>query len=106
MGLGERVGNFLLKPGNYTLLPGKTEYGWDNGYGERQGYGQHPFLMIQLNSTRFIGVYLANMRPAQVSITPVLGSDTDSILTFRVIGGNLDFYFFGGPNYNAVVQEY
>ena len=46
-GLGERNGNFLLKPGNYTLLAsGEADYQYDLGYGERQGYGQHPLLIM------------------------------------------------------------
>jgi hypothetical protein len=46
-GLGERNGNFLLKPGNYTLLGSvDADFNYDLGYGERQGYGQHPLLIM------------------------------------------------------------
>jgi hypothetical protein len=31
-GLGERVGDFLLKPGNYTLMPSiRADYQYDKG---------------------------------------------------------------------------
>jgi hypothetical protein len=45
--LGERNGNFLLKPGNYTLLgSADADFNYDLGYGDRQGYGQHPLLIM------------------------------------------------------------
>ncbi len=64
-GLGERNGNFLLRPGNYTLIgSADADYNFDLGYGERQGYGQHPLLIMQLNGTKnihFVGLFLANL---------------------------------------------
>jgi len=45
--MGERNGNFLLKPGNYTLLAsGDADLNYDHRQGKRQGYGQHPLLII------------------------------------------------------------
>ena len=63
MGLGERNSNLFLKQGLYTVFANKADFTYETGYGDRQGYGFHPFLIMQLNSTRFIGLYLQNSSP-------------------------------------------
>jgi alpha-glucosidase len=109
-GLGERNGNFLLKPGNYTLLgTADADFNYDLGYGERQGYGQHPLLIMQLNGTKnthFVGIYFGNQYASRVDISRVDGSATDSIIKFKTIGGNLDFYVFNGQQYEDVLMQY
>jgi hypothetical protein len=61
-GLGERVGDFLLNYGNYTILPSTdADFSYDRGKdGFKQGYGMHPFLVIQTKVGMYIGIYLAN----------------------------------------------
>ena len=108
-GLGERTGNFLLKPGNYTILSSAdADYNYDLGYGQRQGYGQHPLLVMQLNktTTHFVGLYFGNNYASQVDISAVQGSNTDSIVKFKTIGGFLDFYVLYGQQYEDVLAQY
>jgi hypothetical protein len=39
-GMGERIGNFLLKPGNYTMLASSdADFNYELRQGKRQGYG-------------------------------------------------------------------
>lgn len=61
---------------------------------------------MQLNSSRFIGMYLSNPSAAQVEISPFYNSTTDSLLKLKIIGGNLDIYFFGGSSFQVVAQQY
>lgn len=98
-GLGERQGSFLLKKGNYTLYANKQDFSYDSGYGDRQGYGSHPFVMMQLASGRFIGVYLNNKSPIQVEIRQNPWDSTLQVLRFKIIGGNLELYTMRGTTY-------
>jgi len=52
---------------------------------------------MQLNGTKnihFVGLFLANLYASQVDISFI--DDTESIVKFKTIGGNLDFYVFNG----------
>ncbi|XP_065906865.1 uncharacterized protein [Dysidea avara] len=62
-------------------------------------YGSHPFYMDLRQSGKAHGVYLRNSNGMDV----IYG---DNFLTYRVIGGVLDFYFFLGPTPEGVVQQY
>jgi hypothetical protein len=46
MGLGERVSDFMLKPGNYSLMASMQDFTFDQGSGSQAGYGVHPFVII------------------------------------------------------------
>lgn len=46
MGLGERNGPLLLKNGNYTLFSEQKDFSYDSGYGDAQGYGYFPILIV------------------------------------------------------------
>ena len=69
-GLGERVGNYILSPGTYTIMPSlQADFSFDQGTdGAQQGYGMHPLLMMQMKNGQFMGIYLANTYPMQVTI--------------------------------------
>uniref|UniRef100_A0A4W3J130 Alpha glucosidase 2 n=1 Tax=Callorhinchus milii TaxID=7868 RepID=A0A4W3J130_CALMI len=63
-------------------------------------YGVHPFyLSIEPNGTSH-GVFLLNSNAMDVVLQPV------PALTWRTIGGVLDFYIFMGPDPNSVIQQY
>lgn len=54
-------------------------------------YGSHPFYLVMENDGNSHGVFLKNSDPMEVILQPA------PAITFRVLGGVLDFYFFFGP---------
>ncbi|XP_057311826.1 sucrase-isomaltase, intestinal-like [Hydractinia symbiolongicarpus] len=63
-------------------------------------YGVHPFYMVVENDGSAHGVMLLNSNAMDVTLQPT------PAITFRTIGGVLDFYFFFGPTPENVVQQY
>ncbi|KAM6301712.1 sucrase-isomaltase, intestinal-like [Podargus strigoides] len=63
-------------------------------------YGVHPFYMCVEADSNAHGVLLLNSNAQDVSLTP------NPSLTFRTIGGILDFYVFLGPTPENVIQQY
>ncbi|XP_071838698.1 sucrase-isomaltase, intestinal-like [Apostichopus japonicus] len=63
-------------------------------------YGHHPFYMVLEDDGKAHGVLLLNSNAMDVIIQPAPS------LTFRPIGGVLDFYIFMGPTPENVVQQY
>ncbi|KAF4793877.1 Kinesin-like protein KIF21A [Turdus rufiventris] len=63
-------------------------------------YGVHPFYMCVEPDANAHGVLLLNSNAQDVTLSP------NPSLTFRTIGGILDFYLFMGPTPESVVQQY
>uniref|UniRef100_A0A8C8VP34 Maltase n=1 Tax=Pelusios castaneus TaxID=367368 RepID=A0A8C8VP34_9SAUR len=63
-------------------------------------YGFHPFYMCLENDGNAHGVLLLNSNAMDVKFQPT------PALTYRTIGGILDFYMVLGPTPELVVQEY
>uniref|UniRef100_A0A452QIN5 Sucrase-isomaltase n=1 Tax=Ursus americanus TaxID=9643 RepID=A0A452QIN5_URSAM len=64
-------------------------------------YGHQTFFMcIEDNSGKSFGVFLMNSNAMEIFIQPT------PIVTYRVIGGILDFYVFLGDTPEQVVQQY
>ncbi|XP_077026637.1 sucrase-isomaltase, intestinal-like isoform X2 [Tamandua tetradactyla] len=63
-------------------------------------YGVHPFYMCIENDFNTHGVLLLNSNAQDVTLNP------QPSITFRTIGGILDFYVFLGPTPENVVQQY
>ncbi|XP_052587358.1 sucrase-isomaltase, intestinal [Peromyscus californicus insignis] len=64
-------------------------------------YGHQTFFMgIEDNSGKSYGVFLMNSNAMEIFIQPT------PIITYRVIGGILDFYVFLGDTPEEVVQQY
>ncbi|XP_061493207.1 sucrase-isomaltase, intestinal [Rhineura floridana] len=63
-------------------------------------YGFHPFYMGLENEGNAHGVLLLNSNAMDVTLQPT------PALTYRTIGGILDFYMVLGPTPEEVVQEY
>uniref|UniRef100_A0A674G9J7 alpha-glucosidase n=1 Tax=Taeniopygia guttata TaxID=59729 RepID=A0A674G9J7_TAEGU len=63
-------------------------------------YGVHPFYMALEEDGNAHGVLLLNSNAMDVTFQPT------PALTYRTIGGVLDFYMFLGPTPELVVQEY
>ena len=55
-------------------------------------YGAHPFYLMMENDGLSHGVFLKNSDPIDVILQPA------PAITFRILGGILDFYFFLGPS--------
>ncbi|KAJ8305351.1 hypothetical protein KUTeg_015896 [Tegillarca granosa] len=63
-------------------------------------YGVHPFYTCVEDDGNAHGVLLLNSNAQDYSLTPL------PMLTYRTIGGILDFYVFMGPTPENVVQKY
>ncbi|KAL8175379.1 UNVERIFIED_CONTAM: hypothetical protein K2H54_021715, partial [Gekko kuhli] len=96
-GLGEHRTNFLLSLEWNTL----TFWARDIPPMESSNlYGVHPFYLVMEDSGSAHGVFLLNSNAMEVALQPA------PALTWRTIGGVLDFYIFLGPDPNLVVQQY
>ncbi|KAJ7422607.1 hypothetical protein WISP_37226 [Willisornis vidua] len=69
------------------------------GY-QLNSYGHHPFYMALEEDGNAHGVLLLNSNAMDVTFQPT------PALTYRTIGGILDFYVFLGPTPELVVQQY
>ncbi|KAM8798466.1 lysosomal alpha-glucosidase-like [Eudromia elegans] len=63
-------------------------------------YGAHPFYLVMEQGGDAHGVFLLNSNAMEVALQPA------PALTWRTIGGILDFYIFLGPDPNMVIQQY
>ncbi|XP_041362800.1 lysosomal alpha-glucosidase-like [Gigantopelta aegis] len=63
-------------------------------------YGSHPFYLMMEDDGNSHGVLLLNSNAMDVILQPV------PAITWRTIGGVLDFYIFLGPGPADVVQQY
>ncbi|XP_063242203.1 lysosomal alpha-glucosidase-like [Bacillus rossius redtenbacheri] len=63
-------------------------------------YGSHPFYLVMEDSGKSHGVFLLNSNAMDVILQPT------PAITFRTIGGVLDFFFFLGPSPADVVRQY
>ncbi|ELU15628.1 hypothetical protein CAPTEDRAFT_167453 [Capitella teleta] len=63
-------------------------------------YGSHPFFLNLEPDGKAHGVFLLNSNAMDVDISP------KPAVTFRTIGGILDFFVFLGPSADAVISQY
>ncbi|XP_077982533.1 sucrase-isomaltase, intestinal-like [Glandiceps talaboti] len=63
-------------------------------------YGVHPYYMVVENDFNAHGVLILNSNAQEIDIQPAPS------ITYRTIGGILDFYLFLGPTPENVVQQY
>lgn len=63
-------------------------------------YGVHPFYLSMEEDGKSNGVFLFNSNAMEVVLQPA------PAITYRTIGGVVDFYFFLGPNPADVVAQY
>ena len=99
-GLGERITNFPILPGTYTLwakgLPGY----YDNGVLPGKNiYSSHPMYLGIDSQGNAHGGFLLNSDAMDVTVS-------NTSLTFQVVGGIIDYYAFVGPNPEQVLQQY
>ncbi|XP_077986810.1 lysosomal alpha-glucosidase-like [Glandiceps talaboti] len=96
-GLGEHLSPLLLDL-NWQI---QTLWTKDGGPKEHTNlYGSHPFYMVMEGDGNAHGVLLLNSNAMDVVLQPT------PALTYRTIGGILDFYIFLGPSPTEVIQQY
>jgi lysosomal alpha-glucosidase len=66
----------------------------------RNLYSSHPFYFVMEKSGASHGVFLANSNAMEVILQP------GPAVTFRTIGGILDFHYFVGPTPQEVMDQY
>uniref|UniRef100_A0A7N8WS69 alpha-glucosidase n=1 Tax=Mastacembelus armatus TaxID=205130 RepID=A0A7N8WS69_9TELE len=99
-GLGEHVHTQYRHNTNWKTWPIFTRDAFPNG-GMHNLYGHYPFfLCLEEESGKSFGVFLMNSNAMEVILQPA------PAVTYRTIGGVLDFYIFFGDTPEQVVQEF
>ncbi|XP_051512453.1 sucrase-isomaltase, intestinal-like isoform X1 [Myxocyprinus asiaticus] len=99
-GLGEHVHQNFRHDTNWKTWPIFTRAAFPNG-GTHNLYGHHPFFTcLEDESGKSFGVFLMNSNAMEVTIQPA------PAITYRTIGGVLDFYILVGDTPEAVVNEF
>ena len=104
-GLGERVKEFDLPDGLYTMMTRDALSPYETGRAPGNNmYGQHPFYMFQLSDPHFFaGVLILTSNPIDIRIRHLgLVIELDHILT----GGILDMFFISKGNAEHVIRTY
>uniref|UniRef100_A0A7M4G243 Integrator complex subunit 1 n=1 Tax=Crocodylus porosus TaxID=8502 RepID=A0A7M4G243_CROPO len=96
-GLGEHRSSFLHSLDWNTLTLWARDVPPTESYNL---YGSHPFYLLMEEGGAAHGVFLLNSNAMEVALQPAPS------LTWRTIGGILDFYIFLGPDPNMVIQQY
>ncbi|KAL0973463.1 hypothetical protein UPYG_G00204070 [Umbra pygmaea] len=99
-GLGEHVHQNYRHDTNWRTWPIFARDGFPNG-GTHNLYGHYPyFLCLENESGMSFGVFLMNSNAMDVTLQPA------PAVTYRTIGGVLDFYILLGDTPEQVVQEF
>lgn len=99
-GLGERVSNFRLRPGVYTMFAKDASGPFDDGkFPGDNLYSSQPFYLALKKSGFASGGFLLNSNAMDAYV------DIDS-LKYRTIGGVIDFFLFTGPKPEDVIKQY
>ncbi|XP_034161045.2 sucrase-isomaltase, intestinal [Pangasianodon hypophthalmus] len=99
-GLGEHVHKQFRHDLDWKTWPIFTRDSFPNG-GTHNLYGHYPFFMcLEDESGKSFGVFLMNSNAMEVTFQPA------PAVTYRTIGGVLDFYILIGDTPEAIVQEF
>nr|XP_020456095.1 sucrase-isomaltase, intestinal [Monopterus albus] len=99
-GLGEHVHTQYRHNTDWKTWPIFTRDAFPNG-GTHNLYGHYPFfLCLEDASGKSFGVFLMNSNAMEVTLQPL------PAVTYRTIGGVLDFYILFGNTPEQVVQEF
>ncbi|XP_070541629.1 maltase-glucoamylase-like [Ptychodera flava] len=101
-GLGETVHFSFRHDMNWRTWPifTKDEFPGTAYRTEANLYGHHPFYTCMEEEYMSHGVFLLNANAMDVTLQPT------PAITYRTIGGVLDFFMFLGPSPENVVQQY
>ncbi|XP_045462356.1 lysosomal alpha-glucosidase-like [Harmonia axyridis] len=96
-GIGEHQESFMI-PSNWTRY---TLFNHDSiPQFNKNLYGSHPFYLLLEETGHSHGVFLLNSNAMDILLQPA------PAITYRSIGGILDFFFFLGPTPADVVRQY
>ena len=99
-GIGERVTNFPLNPGTYTLFSRDAAGPYDDGQAPGKNmYSSQPVYIGLDSAGNAHGGFLLNSNAMDVSVA-------NQGITFRTIGGIVDYFVFVGPRPEDVVKQY
>jgi lysosomal alpha-glucosidase len=106
-GFGEHRGTFLQDLNWRRLVFWNRD---DVPKVDNNGYGSHPFFLNletggQFSNSNAHGVFLLNSNGGEVAIQP-FGAGGTGAITYRMLGGILDFYILLGLSPLSVVQQY
>jgi alpha-glucosidase (family GH31 glycosyl hydrolase) len=105
-GLGERTTNFALTSGNYTVMAAdRGSNTFDDGTGNKQTYGSHPFIVWQVKDNKYAGLVHLSSIPSNLEIK--FSKADKSVLTWTTLAGGIsDFYFIFGNSPVEVIEQY
>jgi alpha-glucosidase (family GH31 glycosyl hydrolase) len=103
-GFGERIREFNLTEGTWTMWAIGQNSPYDDGTGRLGVYGVHPFILVQgKKKGDFFGMYFRNSN-AQ---SPVLTyTDTGSTLSYIALGGQIEIFFFMHGTAQDIIKQY
>lgn len=93
-GLGECASRFRRSPRRMAFNNRDTPASINQNL-----YGAHPFYLEMRPNGRAHGVLMLTANPMEVDLG-------DDYLVYRMIGGQIDLYFFAGPTPDDVIEQY
>lgn len=78
---------------------------YDDGFGGKQTYGVHPFILVQTNkTTEYLGVFFRNSN----AMSPVIRhlNDSKSLFSYITTGGQIEIYFMFKGSAKTIIQKY
>lgn len=98
-GLSERfTSDFRLRPGKWTIFPRDRGQMMDNGIGN-QTHGYYPIYLEKESGNNFHMSYFRSSNALDVIIKEkTVGTQKRYLVTYKVIGGIIDFRFFIGES--------
>jgi len=101
LGLGERKGEFLYKPGIYTIWNRKSINELDTGTPGHQSSGTHPAYLTREKSGLFHVIFLKNVNGMQFEF------NEKKELKFKLLGGIIDLkLFLGDKNPETAIKKF
>ena len=103
-GFGERIHNFKLDKGIYTIWPTNQKSIYDNGKGGQNLYGHQP---IGLHKTKYnqiwLGFVFLNSNAQDIQIYK--NSEKETIISHKTIGGIIDYYIIVNNSPENVIKD-